>query len=231
MLQKEQISNLGVIKMRKNILFFFICLTSLTSLQAQSFIEEVNAFAKADSFVSPPSNAILLIGSSSFTYWKDVANYFPGRVFINRAFGGSSLTHQIAYLDKVVYPYHPKQILIYCGENDIAAAHSVTADTVFNRFERLCVLIRKKYPKVRISFVSIKPSPVRAEFLPTVIASNKLIADFCRRNKMTDYIDIFTPMLGSDGKPLEELFIADRLHMNSKGYQIWSKVIMPYLID
>ena len=217
--------------MRRVISYLIVFVFSIGVLKAQSFQNEVNAFSKIDSLQTPPANSILLIGSSSFTYWKDVASYFPGRVFINRAFGGSSLTHQIEYVEKVVYPYQPKQILVYCGENDIAASHLVTADTVFNRFIRLYELIRKKYPKVRISFVSIKPSPVRAEFLPTVITANKLIADFCKRNKKTDFIDVFSSMLNADGKPMEELFIADRLHMNPKGYLIWSKVITPYLID
>lgn len=217
--------------MRKFISCLIIFTFSVTVARAQSFLNEVNAFSKQDSLHAPRKNAILLIGSSSFTYWKDVATYFPGRVFINRAFGGSSLTHQIEYVEKVVYPYQPKQILIYCGENDIATSQMVTADSVFNRFVRLHQLIRKKYPAVRISFVSIKPSPVRAEFLSTVIKANKLIADFCKRNKKTDYIDVFSSMLNTEGKPMEELFIADRLHMNAKGYVIWSKIIAPYLVD
>ncbi|MEN9371231.1 MAG: hypothetical protein RLZZ64_306 [Bacteroidota bacterium] len=217
--------------MRKFISCLVIFIFSVTLARAQSFLDEVNAFSKQDSLDAPSKNAILLIGSSSFTYWKDVATYFPGRVFINRAFGGSSLTHQIEYVEKVVYPYQPNQILIYCGENDIAASQMVTADSVFNRFVRLHQLIRKKYPAVRISFVSIKPSPVRAEFLSTVIISNKLIADFCRKNKKTDFIDVFSSMLNTEGKPMEELFIADRLHMNAKGYAIWSKIIAPYLVN
>lgn len=217
--------------MRKFISCLVVFIFSVTLARAQSFLNEVNAFSKQDSLDAPSKNAILLIGSSSFTYWKDVATYFPGRVFINRAFGGSSLTHQIEYVEKVVYPYRPKQILIYCGENDIAASQMVTADSVFNRFVRLHQLIRKKYPAVRISFVSIKPSPVRAEFLSTVIISNKLIADFCRKNKKTDFIDVFSSMLNTEGKPMEELFIADRLHMNAKGYAIWSKIIAPYLVN
>jgi hypothetical protein len=217
--------------MRKFISCLVIFTFSFTVAKAQSFLDEVNAFSKQDSLDAPSKNAILLIGSSSFTYWKDVATYFPGCVFINRAFGGSSLTHQIEYVEKVVYPYQPKQILIYCGENDIATSQMVTADSVFNRFVRLHQLIRKKYPAVRISFVSIKPSPVRAEFLSTVIISNKLIADFCRKNKKTDFIDVFSSMLNTEGKPMEELFIADRLHMNAKGYAIWSKIIAPYLVN
>jgi hypothetical protein len=208
------------------IIVFVLCF----ELNAQPFIQEVSAFAIADVKKLPPNRAILLIGSSSFTYWKDVASYFPGHQFINRAFGGSSLTHQIMYIDKVVFPYKPKQILIYCGENDIAASKTVTADTVLLRLKKLHRLIREKLPDVPISFVSIKPSPVRAEFLPVVIASNKLIEQFCKRSQKTEFINVFTPMLGDDGKPKEDIFIADRLHMNAKGYQIWKKVITPYLV-
>ncbi|MFM1793760.1 MAG: hypothetical protein RL642_145 [Bacteroidota bacterium] len=204
---------------------------SLLSLQAQPFITDVKAFSKVDSLNPAPKEAILLIGSSSFTYWKDVADYFLGKTFVNRAFGGSSLTHQIDYVEQVVYPYDPKQILIYCGENDIASSHEITADTVLQRFKRLHELIRKKYPKVRISFVSIKPSPVRAEFLPTVIASNKLIAQFCKSSKKTDFIDVFNSMIDVGGKPFENIFLSDRLHMNPSGYRIWAKIIAPYLID
>lgn len=208
------------------IIFFVFCSVS----NAQPFIQEINAFAALDAKQSPPDNAVLLIGSSSFTLWKDVADYFPEHQFINRAFGGSSLTHQIDYIDKVVYPYKPKQILIYCGENDIAASKTVTADSVLYRFKKLHRLIRSQLPNVPISYVSIKPSPVRAEFLPTVIAANELIKQFCEGSKKTNFIDVFTPMLGDDGKPMEDIFIADRLHMNVRGYQIWKKVITPYLI-
>ena len=216
--------------MKKLFLFAIVLLVCCISAAAQPFIQEVDAFSKLDAEKSPPQNAILLIGSSSFKLWKDVAAYFPDHVIINRAFGGSSLTHQIDYIDKAVYPYSPKQILIYCGENDIAESKLVTADTVLNRFKRLHVLVRNKYPDIPISFVSIKPSPVRAEFLPTVIESNKLIKAFCKNRRKTDVIDVYTPMLGSDNKPREDIFLADRLHMNAEGYSIWKKVIAPYLV-
>ena len=216
--------------MRRPIWIFLIVFVLCTESYAQPFIQDVNAFAVIDAKQSPPANAVLLIGSSSFTYWKDVADYFPEHLFINRAFGGSSLTHQIDYIHKVVYPYKPKQILIYCGENDIAASKLVTADTVLMRFKTLYGLIRERLPDVPIAFVSIKPSPVRAEFISTVRESNKLIKEFCERSKKTDFINVFTAMLGDDEKPMEDIFIADRLHMNAKGYRIWEKLIAPYLI-
>ena len=67
--------------------------------------------------------------------------------------------------------------------------------------------------------------------MPTVIESNKLIKSFCERSKWTDFIDVFTPMLGLDNKPREDIFLSDRLHMNKSGYAIWEKTIEPYLIN
>ena len=128
---------------------------------SQPFINEINAFRRADSITAPPKNAILLIGSSSFTNWKDVAKYFPDQTIINRGFGGSSLPHMIMYAEDVIFKYNPKQILIYCGENDLTGGPTITADTIFERLKNLHQLIRSKYKKVPIAYISMKPSPSR----------------------------------------------------------------------
>src|SRR5262245_50060214 len=79
------------------------------------FWNDIQNFKKQDSVSFPPKNAILFIGSSSFTNWKDVQNYFPGYTIINRGFGGSTLLDQIRYFNDIVFLYEPKQIVIYCG--------------------------------------------------------------------------------------------------------------------
>ena len=99
------------------------------------FWKDIQNFKKQDSISFPPKNAILLIGSSSFTKWTDVQDYFPGYTIINRGFGGSILLDQIRYANDIIFPYQPKQIVIYCGENDLASSDSVTAQMVFDRFK------------------------------------------------------------------------------------------------
>ena len=76
--------------------------------------------------------------------WKDVQDYFPGYTIINRGFGGSTLLDQIRYANDIIFPYEPKQIVIYCGENDLASSDTVTAAMVFERFKQLYEMIRKK---------------------------------------------------------------------------------------
>jgi len=53
---------------------------------AQPFAKEIAAFKKQDSVSFPPKNAILLVGSSSFTLWKDVQSYFTSHTIVNRGF-------------------------------------------------------------------------------------------------------------------------------------------------
>ena len=215
--------------MKKFISLLLLVIVS-QQLLAQPFINDIKVFQKADSVSTPAKGAILFIGSSSFTKWQNVADWFPDKRIINRGFGGSSLPDLIRYVDQIVKPYDPIQVVVYCGENDVASSTTITADTVLQRFKTLHGMIRKIYPKVRISFVSLKPSPVRASFLPTVKETNRLVEQFCKQSTNTDFIDVFNPMLNADGSFMEELFVSDRLHMNEKGYLIWKKVMDPFLM-
>jgi len=216
--------------MIKRIGYIFLLLLITTVVNAQSFADEIKVFKAQDSISFPPKKAILFVGSSSFRKWTDVQSYFPGYKIINRGFGGSTLPDVIRYADDIIFPYKPKQIVIYCGENDLATSDTVTAAMVTERFKSLFLLIRKKMPNVPIAFVSLKPSPSREKLWPKMIAANDAIRTFLKGKSKTAYIDVYYKMFNSDGSVKKELFIEDNLHMNSTGYTIWQKSIKPYLL-
>ena len=112
-------------KRLKQIIFFLVLLSIGFFAKAQPFAKEIAAFKKQDSLSFPGTGKILFVGSSSFTLWKDVQQYFPEYPIINRGFGGSSLTDLIRYAPDVIFPYDPRQIVIYCGENDFAGDTSL----------------------------------------------------------------------------------------------------------
>ena len=220
--------------LKKTLPLYFLILISPSKsnlVAAQRPYEEaIAAFKKQDSIKRPPKNAIVFAGSSSFTKWTDIQSYFPGYTIINRGFGGSTLPDVILYVNDIVIPYHPKQVVIYCGDNDLAYSDTVTANLVAQRFKQLFYLIRKGLPKATINYISIKPSPSRAYLMPKMQQANALIKSFLKSQKNTSYIDVFNPMLAANKKPRPEIFIEDSLHMNKKGYQIWQKAIKPYLL-
>lgn len=219
--------------MKKTIFrIFLLCFITVLAVvaHAQNFAGEIAAFKKKDAVLFPQKTAILFIGSSSFTKWQDVQEYFPGTTIINRGFGGSSLTHLIKYENDIIFPYHPKQIVIYCGENDIASSDSVTGKMVAERFIQLFKDIRRRLPGTQISFVSMKPSPSRWHMKERIMEGNKLIKKYLKKKSNTAYINIWNAMLGTDGKPMQALFVEDNLHMNANGYAIWQKIMAPYLL-
>ena len=212
--------------------FLFGMLTSSAQTStAIPFQEEIDVFIKKDSILMPAANSILFVGSSSFNYWKDISNYFPGYPIINRGFGGSSLTDVIYFNKETILKYKPKQIYIYCGENDIAASDTITPQIVFERFKTLYTIIRTHLGnKVPVMYVSIKPSVARWTMEERFVAANALIRNFINKQKHTQFLDVHTAMLDSNGQVFKDIFIADKLHMNAKGYAIWQKIIAPTLV-
>jgi lysophospholipase L1-like esterase len=195
------------------------------------FWNDIQNFKKQDSVSAPPQHAILFIGSSSFTKWKDVQDYFPGYTIINRGFGGSTLEDLVRYSNDIVFPYDPKQIIIYCGENDLASSDTVTAAMVVDRFRQLYKMIREK-TQVPIAYISMKPSPSRRHLFAKMREANMAIMDFMSHQDpgTATYIDVHWKMLNTAGEPIPEIYLDDSLHMNAKGYAIWKTAIEPYLI-
>lgn len=215
--------------MIKKIITLVLFAVAIQFAAAQPFINDIAAFKKQDSVSFPPKDAILFVGSSSFTKWKDVQNYFPDYTIINRGFGGSVLNDVIRYEKDIIFPYKPKQIVIYCGENDVASSDTVSAAIVLERFKKLFTDIRQELPNTAITFISLKPCPSRWQMKDRMIASNKLIKKYLKKKKNTTFVSVWNSMLNADGLPIADIFIEDRLHMNAKGYAIWQKIIEPYL--
>jgi lysophospholipase L1-like esterase len=207
-----------------------LCFVFAVSFSQSPFYDEIQAFKKQDSIKPPPQHAILFVGSSSFRKWTDVQSYFPKYTIINRGFGGSSLPDVIHYANDIIFPYHPKEIVIYCGENDFASSDTVSAQTVFNRFKTLYGMIRAKMKTVPVVYISIKPSPSRRKYWTKMIEANKLIKNYIGKQPHTSFINVFDLMLNDHNQPRPEIFLDDSLHMNAKGYAIWQKAIQPYLI-
>src|SRR4029078_978264 len=180
------------------LVFIYACKTPTTA-QQPPYWDEIQAFKKQDSINPPPKNSIVFIGSSSFRMWNSLQNDFPGYTIINRAFGGSTLPDVIRYVNDVIFKYQPKQVVIYCGDNDLAANDSVNGETVASRFQQLYKMIRKKLPDASIVYVSIKPSPSRVQLMSKMEVANRLIKDFLAKEKNTSFVDVYHLMLEPNG--------------------------------
>ncbi len=193
------------------------------------FAKEIAAFVASDRIHPPPTNAILFIGSSSIRLWTNLAADFPRHTVINRGFGGSQIIDSVNYFDQIVLPYRPRLIVLYAGGNDINAKKS--PERVFHDFRAFAAKVKSQLPDTRLAYISIAPNPARWAQIEQVRDANRQIESFIRADAKMRFIDTHSQMLGADGSPKPDIYVADRLHMNERGYRIWTQVVAPYLDD
>jgi lysophospholipase L1-like esterase len=188
---------------------------------------EIRKFEEADRRQSPPKGGVVFVGSSSIRMWKTLPQDFPGVDVLNRGFGGSEMEDSAYFAERIVTPYSPRLAVVYAGDNDLQKGKP--PERVLADYKLLVSRIREKLPETRVAFISIKPSLARWKLVDRVRAANDLIREFAAKDPRQTYIDVFTPMLGADGTPRKELFVADGLHLNAEGYAVWKTAVAPVL--
>ena len=191
------------------------------------FAKTVAAFERENAAIQPVADLTLFTGSSSIRMWKSMADDFPDRKTLNRGFGGSHLSDVLHYFDVLVTHQKPTVIVLYCGENDLWSGKppkQVLED--FKTFDRR---VHEALPETQIHYLAAKPSPKRWEKWALYQRCNQMIAKHCAKDKRLNFIDVSEVMLGKDGRPLPDIWVADKLHMNEKGYKLWAQLIRPIL--
>lgn len=191
------------------------------------FDTEIRRFEAFDEASRPAPGGIVFVGSSSFRKWESLARDFPNLPVLNRGFGGSTFPEAQHYASRIVLAYRPREVVVYEGDNDLASGR--TPQQVADDYRTFVRTVRDALPSARIVFVSVKPSPSRWQLAPAVREANRLVQAIVARDTLQSYVDVFTPMLGSNGRPKPELFVSDSLHMTPAGYAIWRERIGPAL--
>lgn len=189
--------------------------------------QDIRAFESADGVARPPTGGIVFTGSSSIRLWTSLSSDFPGMPVLNRGFGGSQLRDVTAFVGRIVTPYRPRQVVVYCGGNDINAGR--TPGDVLADYQALVQAIHAGTPGATVAYISIAPNPARWPQIDAVKAANHRIREWTKTDPRLSFIDVYAAMLGPDGQPRPDIFVADRLHMNPNGYAIWRAIVGPHL--
>jgi lysophospholipase L1-like esterase len=190
--------------------------------------KEVATLEAQDKFSPPPKGEILFIGSSTIKRWTTLAKDFPQHKVINRGFGGTQIVDATYYADRLIFPHEPKQIFLRAGGNDLNAGK--TAEQVFADYQEFVAKIQAKLPKTEIVFISLSPSISRWKQADKEKAVNQMVQKFIAGKPNLKYIETYDMVLGKDGMPREELFVADKLHFNAEGYKLLTERVRPAML-
>ena len=194
------------------------------------FEDAIQAFEAEDRAMMPPAGAIVVTGSSSIRRWHPTLKQdLAPLTVIPRGFGGSTMQDVEHFLDRIVLPYEPRAVVIYEGDND-TGAYGVPPAKIAGRLEAIVGRIHAALPSTRVYVMSVKPSLARVAVWDKAQETNALYQRLAADNDQVSYIDVATPFLRADGKVMDDIFIADGLHLNEKGTRIWASTIKAALM-
>jgi len=183
-------------------------------------------FEEADAANPPAPHGIVFVGSSSIRLW-DLEKSFPGIPALNRGFGGSQLADSVELAERIVIKYQPRLVLLYAGDNDLPAGK--TPERIRDDFKAFADKIQAALPEARIVYLAIKPSLARWKLIDAQRKTNALIEAETKENPRLVFLDVATPLLGPDGMPRAEYYVADGLHLSPAGYEVWARLVKPLL--
>jgi hypothetical protein len=181
--------------------------------------------------VQTTPGGIVCIGSSHMANWKTFqADLKPLTVF-NLGIGGSKMSHAAdLFIPLLAVPAKPRAVLLYEGSNDLSAGE--TPQTVLGNFQKLHRHLHQALPDTRLYVLGIVPSPgKRFERWKAIQETNALLKTECEAQPWIKFLDTTTPLLGPDGNPRPECFIPDDPHMTERGYETWTSVIVPVVVE
>jgi hypothetical protein len=189
--------------------------------------KEISAYERMDVTNPPAKGSFVFIGSSTIGRWKTLAQDFSGQPIVNRGFGGSEIVDSTHFAARVIFPCEPKKVFLRAGGNDLWASNSV--GKVFADYKDFVETVHAKLPETEIIFISLSPSPARWIQHEQEKALNTLITGYVSGKTFLKYVETYDLVLGADGQPRPELFVADKLHFNAEGYKLLAERVRPFL--
>ena len=170
-------------------------------------------------------NRVVFVGDSITDYWK-LADYFPGKPYINRGIDGQTTPQMLVRFRQDVIDLHPKVLVVLAGTNDIAGVtgHERNEDIEAN-YTSMAELAKAHC--IRVVFASLLPAhnytedakeSYAARPRERILALNAWLKDYCAKNGLM-YLDYFSAMVDDKGMLKRELS-EDGLHPNVAGYKI-----------
>jgi lysophospholipase L1-like esterase len=174
---------------------------------------------------APNENRIVFIGDSITDYWK-LADYFPGKPYINRGIDGQTTPQMLVRFRQDVIDLHPKVLVVLAGTNDVAGVTGRTRnEDIEANYLSMAELARLHH--IRVIFSSLLPvydytenSKESFALRPRerILALNRWLQDYCARNKLL-YLDYFSALADDKGM-MNRALSDDGLHPNAAGYKI-----------
>lgn len=187
---------------------------------------QINRYKAANAEVPPlgkNENRVVFMGDSITDVWK-LAEYFPGKPYINRGISGQTTPQMLIRFRPDVVALKPRAVVILAGTNDIASnTGPMTLEMIEDNYASMADLAKAN--RIKVIFASVLPihdygrTKVSERRSPEqILKLNEWLKSYCKANGHT-YLDYFSRTIDEKGMLKAEL-ANDGLHPNAEGYKV-----------
>ena len=181
------------------------------------------------SFKRNPSEQgrVVFLGDSITDGWK-LAQYFPGKPYVNRGISGQTTPQMLVRFYPDVINLHPAAVIILAGTNDIARnTGPQTPEMIEDNFRAMCDLAERHRLKVVLCLmtpVSDYTQHKQTERRPPsdILKLNDWLRSYATGTK-AEVADYYSVLVDDKGM-LKEGYSEDGLHPNDRGYALMAPV-------
>lgn len=191
-----------------------------------------NMVARYDSLKNDINRRSVVMLGDSMTENGDWDALLGKRNIINRGINGDELYGIYDRLEQIL-PGTPRKIFIMAGINDVS--HDESTDTIVARTRMIIDRIQRESPKTLIYIQSLLPideSQGRYKRLTgksaQIVEINKRLETMCREREIP-FINMYHYFVEPDTNVLAPTLTNDGLHLTPEGYQVWARVLKPYI--
>ena len=144
---------------------------------------------------------------------------------IQRGYGGAKLSDFAVYADRIFDPHPCRAIVIFIANDIHGGDKDKSPEEVLLLYKNVIKTIRKKQAETPVFWIAITPTSSRWKVWPEIQKANNLIQEYCESADNLYFIKTDFAFLGENGRPINEFFMDDLLHLNADGYAVWTEII------
>lgn len=187
--------------------------------------EEIQKLEQLDKQEADPDHAILFTGSSSIRRWTDMPKHMHPWATIRRGYGGARFSDLGVFIHRIVDPHEFDALVIFVGNDISGSERDKEPEEVLRLYQFIVSQVREKHALQPIFCIGVTPTSSRFDVWEQINQANQLIKEYSEATDNLYFIDTAQHYLDKQGKPRDELFVKDRLHLNEDGYLLWAKII------
>ncbi len=193
--------------------------------------KSIDQFDQLNQQQPDPVDGILFIGSSSIRRWDSIATDMAPYRTIRRGYGGAKYPDMALFVQQIIRPHQYRALVMFVGNGVVGKPDDHSPDLIEALVRRIVAASHQHQRGAPVFLIEITPCEKRFDAWPKIRAVNARLREVALTTPHTYFIPTASHYLHPDGTPRPELFVDDKLHLNSDGYRLWSSLIRRRLDD